>query len=265
MRRRRRRSTPEEHENHDRWLVSYADFITLLFAFFVVMYALSSLNEGKYKVLSNSLVTAFRSANSTGGGPMVLPTAQLTSIRPMLKPRTTTQQARDQQAERMKNIAREITEVMSPFSTQGQVAVIETERGITVEINDSLLFSPGRAELAPAAEQAIRGVGSVFATTEFPVTIEGHTDDIPISTPLFPSNWELSAVRATTVLRIMMTAGVTADRLTAIGYGDQRPVAANATAEGRARNRRVAIQLEAAVPAAPAVPLASTPVAGGIN
>ena len=87
----------------------------------------------------------------------------------------------------------------------------------------------------------------------------------PISTSVFPSNWELSAVRATTVLRIMMTAGVTADRLTAIGYGDQRPVAANATAEGRARNRRVAIQLEAAVPAAPAVPLASTPVAGGIN
>lgn len=259
MRRRNRRSTPEEHENHDRWLVSYADFITLLFAFFVVMYALSSLNEGKYRVLSNSLVTAFRSSSSSGGGPMVLPSPQLTSIRPSLRPQTSSQQARAAQAERMKRVARDVSQVMSPYATQGQVAVIETERGITVEINDSLLFSPGRAELSPEAEQAIRGVGAVFAATEFPVTIEGHTDNIPISTPLFPSNWELSAVRATTVLRIMMSAGVTPDRLTAIGYGDQRPVAANDTPEGRARNRRVAIQLEAAVPARPPVPLASTP------
>lgn len=260
MRRRLRRGSPEDHENHDRWLVSYADFITLLFAFFVVMYALSSLNEGKYRVLSNALVTAFRSADSAGGGPIVLPNPQLTSIRPSLRPRTASQQARDAQAERMKKIARDITQVMSPYATQGQVAVIETERGITVEINDSLLFAPGRAELADAAEQAIRGVGSVIASTEFPVTIEGHTDNIPISTPLFPSNWELSAVRATTVLRIMMTAGVTPDRLTAIGYGDQRPVAGNDSPEGRARNRRVAIQLEAAVPPRQPVPLANSPV-----
>ena len=129
MRRRNRRSTPEEHENHDRWLVSYADFITLLFAFFVVMYALSSLNEGKYRVLSNSLVTAFRSAESTGGGPMILPNPQLTSIRPSLRPKTTAQQAREAQAERMKKVATDVTQVMSPYATQGQVAVIETERG----------------------------------------------------------------------------------------------------------------------------------------
>ena len=259
MRRRLRRSRPDEHENHERWLVSYADFITLLFAFFVVMYALSSLNEGKYRVLSNSLVTAFRSADSTGGGPMVMNNPQVTSIRPSLRPRTLSQQARAEQTEKMKTIAKNITQVMSPYSTQGQIAVIETERGITVEINDSLLFSAGRAELTPSAEQAILGIGSVFATTEFPVTIEGHTDNIPISTPLFPSNWELSAVRATTVLRILMASGVTADRLTAIGYGDQRPVAGNDSAEGRARNRRVAIQLEAAVPPKPSIPLVTTP------
>lgn len=256
MRRRLRRSRPEDHENHDRWLVSYADFITLLFAFFVVMYALSSLNEGKYRVLSNSLMTAFRSTENSGGGTMVLTNPQLTSIRPALRPRTTTQLAREAQAERMKNLARDVTQVMSPYATRGQIAVIETERGITVEINDSLLFSPGRAELTSAAEQAIIGVGRIFAETEFPVTIEGHTDNLPINTALFPSNWELSAVRATTVLRIMMTAGVTADRLTAIGYGEQRPVADNATAEGRARNRRVAIQLEAAVPPRSSIPAA---------
>jgi len=260
MRRRLRRSTPEEHENHDRWLVSYADFITLLFAFFVVMYALSSLNEGKYRVLSNSLVTAFRSADSSGGGPMVMNNPQLTSVRPSLRPKTTSQQAREAQAEKMKAVARDVTQVMSPYATQGQIAVIETERGITVEISDSLLFAPGRAELAPVAEQAIRAISSVFAESQFPVTIEGHTDNIPISTPSFPSNWELSAVRATTVLRIMVAAGVTADRLTAIGYGDQRPVAGNESAEGRARNRRGAFRLEAAGPVRPDVSLARTPL-----
>lgn len=259
MRRRLRRSAPEEHENHERWLVSYADFITLLFAFFVVMYALSSLNEGKYRVLSNSLVTAFRSSDSAGGGSMIMANPQLMSIRPSLRPKTTSQQAREVQAEKMKRIARDITQVMSPYSTQGQVAVIETDRGVTVEINDSLLFSPGRSELAPAAEQAILGVGSVFSTTEFPVTIEGHTDNVPISTPNYPSNWELSAVRATTVLRMLISSGVSADRLTAIGYGDQRPVSGNETPEGRARNRRVAIQLEATVPALAEQPLRSLP------
>lgn len=247
--RRRRRRLPEDHENHDRWLVSYADFITLLFAFFVVMYALSSVNEGKYRVLSDSLVTAFRSSTHDGGGAMVLTQPQMTTIRPV-SPQIKSQalQVREKKAEQMKKVARSISEVMAPYATQGQVAVIETDRGITVEINDSLLFAAGRAELAPAAEQAIRGVGGVFAETEFPVTIEGHTDNIPISTPLYPSNWELSAVRSTTVLRLMMQAGVAPARLTAIGYGDQRPVADNSTPEGRARNRRVAIQLEAAVP-----------------
>lgn len=248
----RRRRFNEEHENPERWLVSYADFITLLFAFFVVMYAISSVNEGKYRVLSDSLVTAFRSATHDGGGTMVLPQPQMTAVRPVNpKVRNQALQMREKQAEQMKKVARDVTEVMAPYATQGQVAVIESDRGITVEINDSLLFAPGRAELAPAAEQAIRGVGRVFAETEFPVTIEGHTDNTPINTALFPSNWELSAVRATTVLRLMMQAGVAPSRLTAIGYGEQRPVAENQTPEGRARNRRVAIQLEAALPAVP--------------
>jgi chemotaxis protein MotB len=255
MRRRLRRSTPEEHENHDRWLVSYADFITLLFAFFVVMYALSSLNEGKYRVLSASMISAFRSADSTGGGASVMNHPELTSIRPTLRPRTQAQQKRAEQTERMKRIAADVTQAISPYAKQGQVAVIETDRGITVEINDSLLFSPGRAELSPAAEQAIRAVGAIFAEAEFPVVIEGHTDNVPISTSQYPSNWELSAVRATTVLRILMSAGVAGDRLTAIGYGDQRPVEDNGSPEGRSRNRRVAIQLEAAVP--PPTPVAT--------
>lgn len=243
--RRHRQSDDANHENHERWLVSYADFITLLFAFFVVMYALSSVNEGKYRLLSESLVTAFKSESPTVAGETVLPAPQ-PGHRPIANPKLA---VRAEQAKRMKKIAEDITRVMSPYVTRGQVAVIETERGITVEINDSMLFPPGRAELNAPAERAMRNVAMVIAPTEYPVTIEGHTDDTPINTPFFPSNWELSAVRATTVLRLMLDAGVSGSRLTAIGYGEQRPVADNAEPEGRARNRRVAILLEAAVPA----------------
>jgi chemotaxis protein MotB len=253
MRHRHRRRHNPEPDNLDRWLVSYADFITLLFAFFVVMYAISSLNEGKYKVLSDALVTAFKSDPVTQGvGRVAVVDPNLTGVRPIKRQIAQRELERQKKAEQMKDIAQEILQVMSPLVQQGIVSVIETDRGITVEINDSLLFSPGQAALAPAAVVAMRSVAAVVGQTEFPVTIEGHTDNIPISTSQFPSNWELSAVRATTVLRLFVDSGVAPGRLTAIGYGDQRPVADNAGAEGRARNRRVSIQIEAAVPTLPA-------------
>jgi chemotaxis protein MotB len=252
MRRRRRPHAPEP-ENLDRWLVSYADFITLLFAFFVVMYAISSLNEGKYRVLSDSLVVAFKNPSATPASvTSSVSDPNLTQLRALKKASAARDQERQRQARRMKDIASSILEVMAPLVRQGVVSVLESDRGITIEINDSLLFSPGQATLAATATQAMRSVAEVVAPTEFPVIIEGHTDNIPISTAQFPSNWELSAVRATTVLRLFVDNGVAPGRLTAIGYGDQRPVADNAGAEGRARNRRVAIQIEAAVPTAAA-------------
>ena len=250
MSRRFRRLHAPDHENLDRWLVSYADFITLLFAFFVVMYALSSLNEGKYRVLSESLVSAFRVVGADGNGQAVFAPQSIPAIRPVIVP-SLQDQARKRQTDRMKSVAREILDVMAPLVKSGQVTVIETDRGVTIEINDSLLFAPGQAVLDPAAVRAMQAVAEVIAPTEFPVIIEGHTDNVPISTPQFPSNWELSAVRATTVLRLFVDTGVGASRLTAIGYGDQRPVSDNATPEGRARNRRVAIQIEASLGASP--------------
>lgn len=223
-------------------MVSYADFITLLFAFFVVMYAISSVNEGKYRVLSESLGSAFRAVQLQvvvkPGVPPVPPAAAPPSA----------PDPKQQQTERMKRLADDILEAMAPLVRQGQVSVIETERGVTVEINESVLFPDGQVQLEAGAVRAIQAVAQVIAPTEFPVTIEGHTDNRPIRTPQFPSNWELSAVRATTVLRLFVDTGVAPGRLTAIGYGDQRPVADNGTVEGRSRNRRVAIQIEAALP-----------------
>ncbi|MDR2678484.1 MAG: flagellar motor protein MotD [Zoogloeaceae bacterium] len=252
MARRSRRKKQEEPENLERWLVSYADFITLLFAFFVVMYALSSINEGKFRVLSDSLSNAFRQAASGGKLMILTPGAPPLSV-PVARPDKGEKgdAVRAAQRERMRNMAREIMQALAPLAGEGKVRILETSRGVQVEINDSVLFAPGQARLAPLPAGALTAVAEVIAETRFPVIIEGHTDNIPIRTPQFPSNWELSAVRATTVLRLFADAGVDAQRLTAIGYGEQRPVENNDSAEGRARNRRVTILIDSAVPERP--------------
>ena len=258
---RRKNRHGEEHENLERWLVSYADFITLLFAFFVVMYAISSVNEGKYRVLSDSLVSAFRSASIVDGGAvMVAPNRSSgATVKPVvLKEDPKVAAERQQQRDKMRNVAKDIFSVLAPLVQQGKVRVLETSRGVTIEINDSILFSPGQAQLEQASIRAMRAVGEVLAPTDFPITIEGHTDNIPIRTPVFPSNWELSAVRATTVLRLFADAGVAPVRLTAIGYGETRPVEENASIEGRARNRRVSILIDSMQPEKPA-PVAAPP------
>ena len=246
----RKRIEPE-HENHERWLVSYADFITLLFAFFVVMYALSSVNEGKYRILSDSLVTAFRN-NVHLDTSSQLPLIQTTPISFIPKGAPSLGKTKDpqkqKQRENMRNVAREILDVMAPLVAQGKVRVIETERGVTIEINDSVLFETGQAIPHPGIVKAMHAIGRLLAPTDFLVTIEGHTDNVPIRTLQFPSNWELSAVRATTVLRLFLDENINPERLTAIGYADTRPVESNLDTVGRARNRRVNILIDARPP-----------------
>ena len=241
-----RRKREEDHDNHERWMVSYADFITLLFAFFVVMYSLSSLNEGKYRVMSDSVVQAFRNIGPHDTGRQIVALAPPPSIRPLpaTAAETELEEQRRAKAERVRNMAEEIRKVLAPLVADGQVRVTEGAFGITVEINASVLFAPGEAQLGPDAVRALRAVAQVVADAEFPITVEGHTDVTPIASAMFPSNWELSAVRASSVVRLFVENGVRPSRLTAAGYGDQRPVADNATAEGRARNRRVAILVE---------------------
>ena len=264
-----RRRHEEEHENHERWLVSYADFITLLFAFFVVMYAISSVNEGKYRVLSDSLVQAFRATSNESALQMVAPprpgVTPIAGIAPQPQiqrqdPRQEAQRAEVRQT--MRNMADEIRRVLAPLVRDGQVRVTEGANGIAIEINASALFAPAEASLGPDASRALYAVASVLSGGEFPIKVEGHTDSLPINTALFPSNWELSAVRASTVVRLFLAAGVAPARLAAAGYADQRPVADNALAEGRARNRRVTIivesmlpEVEGATPVAPQISL----------
>lgn len=250
----RRLRHADEHENHERWLVSYADFITLLFAFFVVMYAISSVSEGKYRVLSDSLVSAFRNVTVNSTGQTVV-TATVAPSPPRLiaaKRNNKAEEQKRQARDSMRRMAHDILNALAPLVKNGQVRLTEGPLGISVEINASVLFSPGEAQLDPQAVAALRAVAQVMAPTEFPVTVEGHTDITPISTPQFPSNWELSVVRAATVVRLFVDTGVAPGRLTVTGYGEQRPVVPNDTPEGKARNRRVTIMIEAPTADAPA-------------
>jgi chemotaxis protein MotB len=195
------------------------------------------------------MVSAFRNVPTSSSVQVPLAaSAPLAVQKPTIMINKAKEAAKQKQREKMRNVAKDILDVMAPLIAAGKVRVLETSRGVTIEINDSILFSPGQALLQPALVKAMSAIAEVLAASDFPITIEGHTDNIPISTTQFPSNWELSAVRATTVLRLFNDAGVVAERLTAIGYADTRPVEPNLLADGRARNRRVSILIDSAIP-----------------
>ncbi len=240
-----RKKREEEHENVERWLVSYADFITLLFAFFVVMYSISSINEGKYRVMSDSLVDAFREVPTSDKPiPMGAKNAEILhgSGKPIgaaaQRPQGNTPE-RQQAAERMKTVAKNVLDAMQPLSQDGKVRVTQSPRGVTVEISASLLFSSGDAVLQPLSKDALAAVAKVLSGVDNPIQVEGHSDNIPINSPAYPSNWELSSARAGSVVRLFAELGVPTTRMVAIGYADNQPLDTNASTEGRARNRRV--------------------------
>lgn len=242
-----RKKAPEEHDNVERWLVSYADFITLLFAFFVVMYAISSVNEGKYRVMSDSLINAFKDPQSTDKliqmqtrNPEILSGTGQPIGKSVPQPRQSADSPeRVKAAESMKKVAKNVLQAMQPLIQDGQVRVTQSPRGVTVEINASVLFKSGEAVLQPQSTEALAAVAEVLTQVDNPIQVEGHTDNIPINSPSFPSNWELSSSRAGSVVRLFNERGVPAVRMVAIGYADNRPVDTNATLDGRSRNRRV--------------------------
>lgn len=239
-----RKKYDDEGDNHERWLVSYADFITLLFAFFVVMYALSSVNENKYRVLSDSLLSAFGKPPPIGSA-VPVPAPAAIPLQPVPQRANT---ALRRERSQLTRIARDILAVLAPLVDQGKVRVTQTDRGVTVEINASVLFAPGQAKLTDASSEALRAVAEILKDDNHELRVEGHTDSVPINTVVFPSNWELSAVRAGSVVRLFIDNGIEENRLAAVGYGATRPVAGNDTAEGRVRNRRVTVMILSRLP-----------------
>ncbi len=243
---RRRRRIRSDHENHDRWLISYADFITLLFAFFVVMYAISAVNESKYRVLASTLGSAF----GKGGPTVEMPVPQLTEapLPPEVRQRSLKEQQAIEEQEHMTTVANNLLEAMGPLVKEGKVRLTQSRRGVSIEINANVLFEAGRAELQPESLAVLRAVAQTLKNEPFKLEVTGHTDDVPIRSPLFASNWELSAVRATSVVRLLAENGIASGRLYAIGREASQPIASNATPEGRARNRRVELMILSGLP-----------------
>jgi chemotaxis protein MotB len=232
-----------DRDNNERWLISYADFITLLFAFFVVMYAISSVNENKYKTFGLSLGSAFGAniLKPTDSSPIRLNEQELyfKSIIDRRNARLAEQQRK--QNERMQNLVSKLNQVTEALVKNGQVTVSQTSRGVVLDINASALFAQGDATLAASAQNTLAEVAKVLVDGEQLIEVEGYTDNDPISTAIYPSNWELSSARACSVVRLFINRGVEAKRLAAVGAADNNPVLSNDTPEGRARNRRVTI------------------------
>ncbi|MDQ3267920.1 MAG: flagellar motor protein MotD [Pseudomonadota bacterium] len=235
-----RRVRYKEQDNHDRWLISYADFITLLFAFFVVMYAISSVNESKYQMFSASLTSAF--GNQIVKPEAIVPTSEEDLLLKSLVNRRNAKLA-EQQQEAMQDIAKKINQVMSALIKNGQVSVMQTNRGVAVEINASALFNQGDAVLQGGAINTLAEVAELLKQVDLAIEVEGHTDNIPIKTQQFPSNWELSSARASSVVRLFIGHGLAPRYLKAIGSAANYPVTSNDTAEGRTRNRRITVTI----------------------
>jgi len=230
---RRRAAAPDQGDSPDRWLVSYADFITLLFAFFVVMYAISQVNEGKYKLLSDALIQAFKPEASLQGS----------SSSDRVMPGEGVRSAAEEGKARLDKIAQELVTSLGDLVKTGQVRITESGLGLAIEINASVLFESAQAELMPQAAPVLDSLAAALAPLPNDIQVEGHTDSAPITNARFPSNWELSAARAGSVVRLFNTLGVASVRLVAVGYADTRNIAPNDSPEGRARNRRVTVMI----------------------
>jgi chemotaxis protein MotB len=266
-----RKHKHEEHANHEAWAIPYGDLVTLLLAFFVVMYALSTINEGKFRVLSDSLQAAFRGAPRTlepvnvgeksrgSGADIAVSIVQQATLdgqpRQMLEPimvdpteaggrRNTDKLDRDGNVivpPALGRVADEIEKALAPLVAADMIAVRRHSTWVEVEIRTDILFASGIAKLSDAALPPLTILAETLAKYPNPVRVEGHTDNRPISTSAYPSNWELSAARAASVVHLFARGGVDPARLAVIGLGEFRPAQSNATIEGRNANRRVLI------------------------
>ena len=253
-----RRKIIDDANNHDRWLVSYADFITLLFAFFVVMYSISSVNEAKYKSLTNSIGSAFSNKNqpTANSAPQVSPSDPVDNlpaddkIPPLENPTSEETEKKRQLSEEILKERKQLSQVsdqlknaLAPFIDMNLVTVISNDYWISLEMNSELLFLSGEAELSKKAIPVLEKITEVINPMQNAINVEGHTDDIPIANATFRSNWDLSSARATSVVQEFAKLGISPARLSAIGYGEFHPIADNATEEGRFKNRRVLLVL----------------------
>ena len=242
-----------EHENAERWLLTYADMITLLVAFFIMLYAMSVMNQAKFQQLAISVRSGFGTSVSAGVPTIFNRGGGLNSTPAIISASKSGDSSSDefikdaklrQDANSLDKAYQAVKAYIEKNKLQAMMQVMRNERGVVVRVmTDKMLFARGDAALRPEELTLLNTVGDVLQTSvpDNPVRVEGHTDNLPIHTVQFPSNWELSTTRATTVLRYFEAHGVSSQRLEAGGYADQRPLVSNDTEGHRAQNRRVEI------------------------
>jgi chemotaxis protein MotB len=261
---RRRRSvhTEEEPENDERWLLTYADMITLLMALFMVLFSISSVNISKFVSLQHSLQDAFSGRILPGGRALEESGGSTTSPQVAATPAASTPAVTNEGADRkaadaaakaqakaeeedFKALKERVDDYAAGHGLQSKVTTLITKDGLVIRLlTDKLLFASGSATVQPAGRGLLTKIGGLLrAESEHAIRVRGFTDAVPIHTAAFPSNWELSAGRAASVVRAFAGAGVAPDRMEAAGRAALDPVTANATSEGRARNRRVEVLL----------------------
>jgi chemotaxis protein MotB len=226
--------------SHDRWLVSYADFITLLFAFFVVLFATGQSDKSKKVELAASIQSAFNEMGLFEAHSKLPPLVEVAgsgSSAPLqlAEPMAPTQQS-------MLAVKQHIEQAAKLEIDRGVIGIHDSPSGLVISLQEAGFFESGAADIRASALPVLDRIAA--ALSESPLRVEGHTDDVPIHTPQFASNWELSSSRASSIARLLLLhANIHAEQMSVAGYAQYHPAASNATAEGRARNRRVDIVL----------------------
>jgi len=254
----RRRKKHEEHVNHERWLVSYADFITLLFAFFVVLYASSQVDKRKVGMLALSIQVAFQEMGVFESSNTKVPMAD-TEIMPFEKVQVIENVNRTVDFQRiaqplrgmhsnaalpdsMKNVQADLAKALAPELKSHVVEIKARREGLVVSLEEVGFYESGSAALRSSGRDAVDRLVTILAKRSEALRIEGHTDDVPIHNAQFASNWELSTARATELIKLfILRYQIPAQRLSAAGFAQYHPLDSNGTPEGRARNRRVDI------------------------
>ena len=296
-----RRRRQEVHVNQERWLISYADFITLLFAFFVVMYSISQVNDSKYRVLSDTFIEAFHQTphvqtnldsqqNVASSNDVInpidmvkAPTEQADSDeqKPEINEQVTTPLNAQtpvtadnpvKTSDELAQISDLVTEKFTQLIHDQLIQVSSNELWLQIELKDSILFSSGSADTSEQAQKIFDEIAGILTIYSNPVQVEGFTDNIPIKSAKYPTNWELSTARASAIVKYLASKGVAPQRLSAVGYGEYQPVVSNDSEQGRAQNRRVAIMIAKrkmdrpkVIIAPPLTPLQPAPVSSGTH
>ena len=250
-----RASAAYEHESGaDRWIVSYADFITLLFAFFVVMYSISSVNDGKFRVLAEMLPEVFNDVDRSGeapnsavvidlGGRTIETLRNLATLESVVDEQETDllSEADPIEIEPNATVQERIEQAIEPLIDLEGVNVRDGQQWVEVELPNELLFASGATQLSPAALPVLKRMAASLDGVDSAIRVEGYTDNVPISGGVISSNWQLSAVRAGAVVEQFTRSGLQPVQMSAVGYGEFYPVADNNSEQGRAQNRRVVV------------------------